>query len=252
VTGLCFAFGPVHASNLLPGRTMSLVPDYSYGMPLVPSGSPGTGVPVGAGPWLQDSASWTPTGSGTPSANITFENAIYLSPLTGDLDFLYQIQNIAAGSATAGNMVGPTLSLSDFSRPGVAITGVAQITNAVFLPLGNFAMPTAGGPTIASVVLSANKHDLTVDLSAPIAPEQNSAILIIETNATGFNRNAAAVVNWQGVADGTGTPAISFAVDAFQPVMAPEPGFYGILSVALAGLLLFARWRRIRTGHAGN
>jgi hypothetical protein len=208
---------------------------------------------------LQEGASWAPPGSGTPSANITFENAVYVNPANGDLDFFYQIQNTFSGAATANNTVSSTIVLDDFSLPGVTITGVAEITNASFLSFDDFVKPTPSSSAITSVALAANDQTLTVTYGAPIAPSQDSAILVIETNARQFNQNAEGTFNWTGAtppgahgsATGTGTPATTFTLDALEPVAAPEPGVYGILSLGLAGLLLLVH-RRNGSGKTGK
>jgi hypothetical protein len=259
LTGLCLAFSSAHATSLSPGQTVNSVPVYSYGTPAFPTGYPENQNPahptgagqLGANPLLQEGASWSPAGSGTPSANITFENAVYVDPVTGDLDFFYQIQNSYSGAATLNNTVSPTITIDDFSLPGVAITGVAQITAADYQHFEDFLQPAPAGVTVSSIALAASDQTLTINYSNPIAPAQNSAILVLETNAKQFNQNAEGTFNWAGATPlgahgsgaGTGSPATTFTLDALEPVLSPEPGVYGALSLCLAGLLLLVHRR---------
>ena len=92
--GLCLAIGSAYATNLNPGGSVSPVPIYSYGSPAFPSGLPNTGPGhLGANPLLQEGASWAPAGSGTPAANITFENVVYANPgLAHSIQFPYWYQ----------------------------------------------------------------------------------------------------------------------------------------------------------------
>jgi hypothetical protein len=245
LTALCVAHGAAYASNLSPGGSVSPVPPYSYGAPAFPSGFPNSGLgQYGANPFLQEGASWAPGASQTPGANITFENAVYSAAGTGDLDFFYQIQNSYTGPATGSDTVSPAVILDDFSLPGVTITGVEQITAPLFQPFDDFVKPTPATNSILSVSLGIDDRTLTVNFSAPINPGQDSAILVIETNAKSFNQNAEATFQWLG-APPAGAHGIAdtqiFALDALEPVATPEPNVYGVLSLAVAGLLFMAR-----------
>ena len=253
--GLCLAIDSVHASNLTPGSSVSPVPVYSYGSPAFPSGLPNTGPgQLGANPLLQEGASWAPAGLGTPAANITFENVVYAAPSTGDLDFFYQIQNSYTGPASGDNTVSPTIVLDDFSLPGVTITGVEQITASQFQPFDDFVKPNPAANNISSVSLGLNDQTLTVVFSGAIKPGQDSAILLIETNAKAFNQNAEATLSWLSAppAGAHGSAAAqTFELDALEPAPAPEPSVYGFLSLAIAGLLLLANRKLRERQHEG-
>ncbi len=245
LVSLDLALNSVIASNLLPGGAVTPVPGYTYGYPAYPPGSP-TGVSsLGGNPRLQEGASWSMPGVTGASANITFENAVDIDPVTGALDFFYQIQNTYTGAATNSDTISPTIVLNE-SFEGVAITGVEQMNALNFVSFNGFAKPT-GGISVASVSLGQyqtdGSADLTVTFSAPIAPKQDSAILVIQTDARDFDQAGGGAFSWMTAppagAHKGGSPATNpFYLDALEPLVAPEPGSYGMLSLGVSGLLL--------------
>jgi hypothetical protein len=249
LTGLCWALSPAYAGNLLPGGTVTPVPGYVYGSPQFPSGAPNGGSSSGANPLLQEGFSYSPANSKGAVANITFENTVYVDPVTGDLDFFYQIQNTYTGAATNQNTIAPTVQFNE-SFEGVTITGVSEITSTNYQTFDDFVKPTGGGITSVSLgnYDSQGDADLTVTFSAPIAPKQDSAILVIQTNATDFDQAGEGTFAWKanppaGSHSGNTLVTNPFTLDALEPLPTPEPGFYGVLSLGIAGLLLLAHRR---------
>jgi len=247
--GLCLALSPAYASSLSPGGTVTPTA-YGYGTPAFPSGAPDGVSSVGANNLLQEGESWALANSRTSLANITFENAVYVDPTTGDLDFFYQIQNTYNGATTASNTVSKTVVLNE-SFEGTTITGVAEITSANFKGFDDYVKPTAGD-AITSVSLGSYQADgsanLTINFSTPITPKTDSAILVIETNSTDFDQAGQGTFSWTGnppagAHDGSNLATNPFTLDALEPIPTPEPGFYGVLSLGLAGLLLLVHRR---------
>lgn len=238
---------------------MAPPPSYSYGTPQFPSGVPNGVSTVGANNLLQEGESWALANSRTSLANITFENAVYVDPSTGDLDFFYQIQNTYTGPAMNSNTVNPTIEINE-TFAGVQITGVSEITSTNFKAFDDYAKPT-GGNTITSVSLCQTTltpcltgyepdgaANLFLTFSSPIAPGQDSAILVIQTNATDFDQAGQGTFSWKstppvGAHDGSNPATNPFTLDALEPLPVPEPGFYGVLSLGIAGLLLLVHRR---------
>jgi len=266
-TALLWAMGlgmvavQANATSLMPGGTITnpgALPSAAF-----PTG-PSTAVSSsGSANLLSEGSSWK-VGSKT-GANITFETGVWVDN-SGFLDFFYQIQNTYPKSAGVNNAntVMNSFTLTDFG--GVGITGVFQVgfatpgaTGCAFFgagpcpPDGNgsgFLRPT--DQSIASVTRSGGAgSDLTVDFSGPgITPSTNSAILVIETNAKDFDQTGEGIFNWKGAppigAKGSGPGQNTqgpWILDSLEPVLTPEPGFYGVLSLSIAGLLLIVRRR---------
>lgn len=189
---------------------------------------------------------------------MVFENAAYVVPATGgELDFFYQIQNnspnpsvaIPAGSNVVTSKV--VLDLGTLTSPS-EITGIAQIENGNFVPFtaGNFNSPTTGFK-ITSVSLDSTDEFLTVNLSSNVGPGQNSAILVVETDSTTFDQDGEGDFSWKAapkappgytLKSSTGSSQ-DYDLDALEPILAPEPGVYGVLTLAIGGLLFFVRRR---------
>jgi hypothetical protein len=216
---------------------------------------------------LLEGASWK---TGTASeANITFANGVWVDPMTGGLDFFYQIQNTRLPSKAAPNNAVSTISLFD-DFGGVGITGVFQIsyatagaTGCAFFGAGpcppssagsGFLRPTTESITSVSRSLSGGGSDLMVTLSGPVTAGTNSAILVVQTNATDFNQTGSGTFSWQappppgakgsGPGQNTGGP---WVLDALEPLVVPEPGFYGELGLGVTALAWFARRRMKKT-----
>lgn len=260
LTGLCLALSPAYATNLFPGGTGTVAPTgYSYGTPTYPAvgSSPNAPSPPGIGAnFLQESGAWIVPGG--PQAHLTFDEAVYVDPQTGDLDFFYQIQNTGGPLASqyAGtNALSSPVVIENFDQTlGVQISAVQEITAGT--PYQQFDLmkaPTAGS-SITSVSFSPDPvagEDLSFNFNAPIGPGQNSAILVLKTNASGYDQEAEGIFNWSaktpngavGQDAGTGPHGTTFFEGAIDPVLAPEPGFYGALSLGLAGLLLLIHRR---------
>jgi len=259
-TGLCLALSPAYATNLNPGGTVSPVPGFTYltGPPVFPSGSPNAVSTTGANPLLQEGYSWSPAG-GSTKANITFENGVYVDPNTGDLDFFYQIQNTYTGAAMPSNTVSPLITMN-MNLEGVQVTGVSEITSTNFQSFDDFVAPTAGDK-ISSVSLCQTtlspcaagyepdgNANVFVTFSGSIVPSSDSAILVIQTNAKDFDQAGEGTFSWKatpppGAHQGATLVTNPFTLDALEPLPVPEPGFYGVLSLGLAGLLLLVHRR---------
>jgi hypothetical protein len=267
LTGLCLALSPAYATNLFPGGngTVTPIPGYSYGSPTFPAvgSSPNAPSPPGMGTnFLQESGAWVLLTNPNIQAHVTFDEAVYVDPQTGDLDFFYQIQNTgtALPSQYAGtDAVASPVVINNFDQSSsVQVTAVDEITSGT--PYQQFDLmkaPTAGS-SISSVTYTnvpigggGNYENLSFSFNAPIGPGQNSAILVIKTNATSYDQEAGANLNWQkktplggvGTDAGTGASGTAFFEGAIDPVLAPEPGFYGVLSLGIAGLLLLIHRR---------
>jgi hypothetical protein len=219
---------------------------------------------------LEEGSSWK-VGNQT-GANITFANGVWVDPTTGGLDFFYQIQNTFPASKTAlNNTVSSTFVLTSFA--GIGITNVFQAqfstagsTGCAFFGPGP-CPPDSGGsgflrPTTESIVSvsrsAGSGADLTVDVGGlGVAPGTNSAILVIETDAKDFDQSGSGTFSWRasppagaigsGPGQNTGGP---WMLDALEPVITtPEPGFYGVLALGVAGLIMLAQ-RRARKANS--
>lgn len=250
VVGLTQAY----ATSLLPGGTVSPVAVLPPGFPSGPSStgscasfsSPCSS--TGSNALLQEGASWKK--NNVVGANVTFENGVWVDPVTHELDFFYQIQNTFTGATAANNTITTTFMLEDFT--GVT-TNVYQVdlsgpSGSAFFAGSGFKKPTAD--TITKVSRSLNGADLTVTLTTTgIKPKTNSAILVVKTNATDFDQAGLGSFSWNAAppagatGGGQNTNLKNWTLDALEPVLTPEPGFYGVLSLGIAGLLMLVRRR---------
>jgi hypothetical protein len=238
-----FAWQAAYALPLLPGG--SAVPTL-LGSSSIPTGPPNAVSSQGFTPFFQEDASWS-VGSQTAKAGMNFDSAVYKDPSTGGLDFFYQIQNPFKGAATGTNTVASSFVIDWFTLPGITVTGVAQIKASNFTgPFSNFLKPKPAGSAITNLSLNGTDNMLTVTLDQPVAPGQNSAILVIETNAKDFDQAGNATFNWVTNPAGPGVHGAvnPFNLQTLEPVITtPEPGFYGLLALAIAGTVMIARSR---------
>jgi hypothetical protein len=251
----------------MPGQTVSNPSALPAGQ--IPTSSSTAVSSTGAASLLLEGASWKMVKN--TEASVTFANGVWVDPVTGDLDFFYQIQNTRPASKGApNNAVASSYTLDDFNNIG--ITGVFQVSYATkgngcaFFGAGPCPPTSAGSgflrPTtqsVTSVTRSAGGGtDLTVTMSGPVTAGTNSAILVVQTNVQNFDQAGSGTFRWQaspppgaiGSAPGqnTGGP---WVLDALEPVPnVPEPGFYGELALGVAGLLLFVQRRRPRKTEA--
>jgi hypothetical protein len=259
LAGALGAFHQAQATSLLPGQTITN-PGALPGID-IPSASSTAISSTGSASLLEEGSSWkvgTKTG-----ANITFANGVWIDPTTGNLDFFYQIQNTFKGTAAANNTVLRQFELGDFG--GVQITGVFEVTysttsnGCAFFGAGpcppdsngsGFLRPTTG--VVESVARSSGfGDDLTITFSGNgIAPGTNSAILVIQTNANDFDQSGSGTFFWKGappsgaVGSGPGQNTKGpWILDALEPIITPEPSAYGVLFLAIGGLMAYARRR---------
>lgn len=241
-----------------------------YALPLNPGGSvtPGTtagapsGNPVGIDQetstqgGLNDGFNWrgklSATGRIGTQGSGNYINAVYIDPSTHDLDFYYQIQNTFAGAANSKNILTSTFDITDFT--GFSISDVQQLadnsTGNFFGDGGNVEFKGKTTQTITNVSRSSDGSDLTVTLSGNVAPGQNTAVLLIKTNATNFDQGNS-TLNWvtaPSTPPGSCTAGYCntpFNLANLEPfAAAPEPGFYGMLSLGMGGLFFAVRRRR--------
>jgi hypothetical protein len=257
LAGLCLTLSTACASILNPGGTVSLIPVYSYGPSQFPSAnSNATDNGVAGSNASSQGGSWS-VGSNLAGANINFADAVYADPTSGDLEFLYQIEPSILGNSVNSNSAELSTVINGCTLTGFAITGVEQISSATFNPFGVFVKPTSSANNISAVSLSPNDQDLTIDFSTYVAPGQYSAILMIETNATSCDQNG--TNGTSGIAN-LAAPLGILSVSASNPgsspnqgnqgaspdvpVVAPEPGGYGVLLLGCCLLLLVHRRSR--------
>jgi hypothetical protein len=254
IGSLCWALSPAYAGPLAPGGSVSPV-TLLPGTATFPVGTPNGVSTFGYKPFLQEDGSWSAPTGGVPNNGIDFDSATFYDPVTHDLDFFYQVQNLAKNVPTVGdNTVVTTYKLNlPTLTTGVTIMGVDQINNMNFSAAANadnFLDPTLG-INISSVSLALNDMTLTVQMSGSgIGPGQNSAVLVLQTNANDFVQSGMGVFNWKSnpPAGSFGSINPNFVLNTLEPILStPEPGFYGVLSLGLAGLLLLAHRRSNKT-----
>ncbi|MCU1257188.1 MAG: hypothetical protein JWO80_73 [Bryobacterales bacterium] len=253
--GMLVASSQIYATQLNPGGTV-----VNPGTTSAPGGSPIAIDPITLTQGgLNDGFNWK-NGKGKPNESSgNYVNAVYVDPVTHELDFYYQIQNTFAGNATGQNTLSSTFMISDFA--GFTIFNVLQLQSSV---AGNFfgdgSSDEFKGKTQVSIVdvkRSANGSNIVVDLSSVVKPGQNTAVLLLKTNAKNFDQGTSSF-NWK--TPPSGCPAIAqatgncgnaykepFFLNNLEPFQAPEPGFYGMLSLGIAGLFFVVRRRRTTT-----
>ena len=252
VAGMVCATGQIYALPLIPGG--SVLP----GSGTNPSGTPiGVDTQTQTQGGLNDGFNWR-AGKGQPNkASGNYINAVYVDPVSHELDFYYQIQNTFAGTTNGQNTIQSVFQIADFA--GFAILDVQQLTDNV---AGNFFGDGANvefkgktSQTITSVDRSVDGSDLTVQLSGAVSPGQNTAILLIKTDATNFDQGTS-VFNWVTAPSGCSILNRNagncgnaypqpFFLNNLEPfAAAPEPGFYGMLSLGMGGLFFAVRRRR--------
>jgi hypothetical protein len=239
---LCLVSGQAYGTNLVPGGTINNPAALPAGQ--TPTG-PSTAVSsVGASNSFHDNGGWTVSKT-TLGGSVNLESGVWVDPSTGDLDFFYQLQNVYSGPAASDNTLVDTFDIQDFS--GVT-TNVFQVTSggtgSLFFANSGYLAPTSDTVTQVS---ADNSGDLMVTLSASLAPKTNSAVLVIETNAKDFDEAGDAYnLNWKSSppANAHGAGATNpFELGALEPLLTPEPGFYGALALGIASLLLVVHGR---------
>lgn len=249
-SGVLIASSQLYATQLNPGGSVSPV------LTSAPSG-----IPVSVDPvtftqgGLNDGFNWK-AGTAKPNkASGNYVNAVYVDPVTHDLDFYYQIQNTFAGSPNGQNTLQSTFTITDFAS--FTIFDVLQVQSGVagnmFGDGGNVEFKGKTG-SITSVERSVDGSNLTVHLSGVVQPGQNTAVLLLKTNAKNFDQGTSGF-NWKtsptgcsagDLASGNCGNAYSepFFLNNLEPFQAPEPGFYGMLSLGIGGLFFAVRRRR--------
>lgn len=278
--GLCLILSPAYALPLCPGCTVAPV-TLLPGTTSFPLGSPNGVSSQGSTPFFQGDGAWSVAGQSN-SGSVDFDSAVFIDPVTHNLDFFYQIQNVYNGATTTtdtlGNYTGvnPNPQTSSYNLilntlPGVTIMQVAQISpgnwnNACVTPTmsnpnppvpcpDDFVQPKPSTTQINSVTLAFDPinndfDDLQINMNSPLAPGQDSAILVIKTNANDFDQNGFGDFAWQTAPTAPAGKHLNgvaktqmFSLGTLEPILTPEPGVYGVLSLALAGVLLLARRR---------
>jgi hypothetical protein len=250
--GVLVASSQLYATQLNPGGSVSNP---------VTTSAPG-GIPIHVDPvtltqgGLNAGFNWK-TGHGMANrASGNYISAVYVDPITQELDFYYQIQNTFAGSANGQNTLPSTFTISDFSN--FTIFNVLQLqSNAAGNYFGDGSNVEFKGKTPVSILdvsRSADGSNVTVDLSSVVQPGQNTAVLLLKTNATNFDQGTSGF-SWKSSPAGclpseqaTGNCGNAYAEPFFlnnlEPFQAPEPGFYGMLSLGIGGLFFAVRRRR--------
>ncbi|MCU1263443.1 MAG: hypothetical protein JWO80_6328, partial [Bryobacterales bacterium] len=114
--------------------------------------------------------------------------------------------------------------------------------------------------SILNVERSANGSNLNVNLSSVVKPGQNTAVLLVKTNAKNFDQGTSSF-NWSTAPSGCSAASQAtgncgnaysepFFLNNLEPFAAPEPGFYGMLSLGIAGLFFVVRRRSIKATSA--
>lgn len=251
--GLLCAAGQIYALPLAPGGTV-----LNPGTATAPAGTPIAVDPITGQQGGQNNGfNWRTGPAAKNKAAGNYVNAVYVDPVTHELDFYYQIQNTFKDPAgNPQNTVQAVFQIADFG--GFAILDVRQLMDPA---AGNFFGDGANvefkgktTQTITQVSRSANGSVLTVTLSGVVKPGQNTAVLLIKTNATNFDQGTSRF-NWMTAPSGC-SPANQaagncgnaytnpFFLNNLEPVIVPEPGFYGMLSLGIGGLFLAVRRRR--------
>jgi len=241
---LCLVSGQAYGTNLVPGGTTFPNPIAALPASQTPSGPSTATSSVGSSNSFHDNGGWTVSKTALGGA-VNLESGVWLDPSTGGLDFFYQLQNTWTGSTANNNTLVNTFSIQDFE--GVT-TNVFQVTSggtgSLFFPGSGYLAPTSDTVTRVSADLTG---DLTVTLSGNLAPKTNSAVLVIETNATDFDSAGDAYnLNWKSAppTNAHGAAAVQpFTLGALEPLLTPEPGFYGALALGIASLLLVVHGR---------
>jgi len=203
---------------------------------------------------LNEGFSWKtigPSGASTLGATGHFINAVYRDPVTGYLDFYYQVQNTFKKSGTnSQNTLISSFHLTAWDN--IMITAVAQLQRATIGPFfGDGANVEFLGSTQDSITSvsrsSGTGGNITINLASALKPDQKTSVLLLRTTATEFDLGSA-TFSWVGAppscsvapSPGNLTPCgvadfPTFGLGALEPVV-PEPGFYGLLALGIAGL----------------
>lgn len=243
--GFCLTLSQAYATSLPVSGGSATPATITLG-----AGSGFAGLPNGS---VNDLANWK--NGGTTEGAVNFVQGVWVDPTTHDLDFFYQIQNnspVATGSTGSASTIGNQGAAPNLNQTTVVLTGygsgttenVFEITSAQYnaTALGGslFVMPSAG-ETVATVS-NATAGDLVVTLNQNLTPGKDSAILVVQTNAKSFDNGGQALFHWKqnpalhGATSGTAFSSENIDLGDLEPT--PEPGVYGLLSLAIAGLFL--------------
>jgi hypothetical protein len=210
---------------------------------VLPVAAQATPLSPGPGAFPPDIFSFTCPGAGCPTllasttTNFTstdatllgtVEAAVYSDPITGGLDFVYQVTNSAGSTDSIGRVT--------------AINFTGFLTDVGYTPTGSVLGDGFVNGTIAPELVDRVSADVVgfsfnAPLTTLIAPDQTSTVLVIETNATHFTAGHVNVI------DGGVT-----TVDAFEPLAAastPEPAVWSLMIAGFAGLGFATRRRRV-------
>jgi len=244
---LCLTLAPAYATVLPPGGSVSPAPQ---------SAATFSGASVVA--TKTDLITWF--NGPNLDGNVKFNEAVIVDPMSGNLDFFYQIQNnspaptgITQQASTIQNLGGggASVMLTGYG-PGTA-EDVYVITNSTGLGAGF--LNASGTANITTVNQTAG--NIIVNFNNAVLPGTDSAILLVRTNAspTSFTTGGTANFRWRqnpalhGATSGTAFTSENISVATLVPT--PEPGVYGLLSLAIAGLF-FVVHRRSGKAKAGS
>lgn len=214
VAGVLAASSPIFATYINPGQTISSISAVG-----VPAGSTILGSSVTPFSFNKSSVVKGKVLTTTVTGNIVA--AVY-QQTGGTTDFYYQVDNTTSSTPKGGPSANVTqLAVSDF-------TGFTTNVNSTNAPYP--ASFTGGGYNPKTV--SSTGQTLFFNFQG-IQPGQDTAVLLVETNANGYNNLGSFTI----------TGGSSSVSSSFQPAVTPEPGFYGSLALAISAVILVVRRR---------
>jgi hypothetical protein len=151
----------------------------------------------------------------------------------GTEDFYYQVDNLNA-KGVKGSI--SSISIADYTSYSTNASTVTPPYNSSLQSSG-FGTGSKGNYAPTGVSRAADGSALTFTFKG-LTAGQNSSVLLIQTDATTFDQ-----LGYFTVANGN-----SISTYTFEP--APEPGFYGSLAVAIAGVILVVRRRSSKANAA--
>ncbi len=173
-----------------------------------------------------------------------YDEAVYQNNSNGTLDFVYQFTNGYPGDGV------DAVSVQHFGGLAVAAfytdtepAGFLGTPGCLYTVIGGIPVCQVGGtpstnPNPSDVNESLNGQTINFNYTSGLETGVSS-ILIVQTSATQYRPGTFAIQ------DGLNYNSAELGLNAFQPFQpVPEPGFYGLVGIGLAGILSLKLRRR--------
>lgn len=157
----------------------------------------------------------------------TLRAAVYRNSLNNQLDFYYQYFNNAGSLDSISS-----IQMEQFGGFTTNVGFTSQDIDGTAGSAGKVNFSQTGMMVAPSQASRPNANTVVFDFSSMIAPNSQSRILVIRTNAMNYTTGTTTILN-----------GASASYATFAPTAIPEPGTYALLGAGLIALGLIRRQR---------